>query len=229
MLMVKPSIEFFDINTRGLSLIERAGRTCWKSEDKIGPGTNEKFVKMIMEFGHEAILEFGWLCYKVICDRGVTHEIVRHRLYTYAQESTRFCTYTNGVTYIIAPWWQQFGEGEYIVHPGSRPEVQINGTMIAVDSKYRNFLFVLQECEREYIAMLHNSFSAQQARAVLPNALKTEICMAANLREWRHFFKMRCSPKAHPQMQEIAYMILEDAQRRFPIVFDEFSEEGKSK
>jgi len=224
MLMVKSSIKFLGMNDGGLLLLEQAGRTCWKSEEKIGPGTDEKFVKMIMELGHDAVIEFGWMAYRAICNRGITHEIVRHRLFSYVQESTRWCNYKHkGITYILAPWWPQYGEGEYIVDGGTRPEVQIIGVMIPTNSTFRNHLNALQVCEKQYYEEIDKGFAPQQAREVLNIALKTEICIAGNIREWRHFFKMRCSPKAHPQMQEIAYMILEDAQRRFPIVFDEFS------
>ena len=105
MNLVKPSIEFLDMNSMGLELLEKAGRTCYKSEGKIGEGTAKPFIEKLMKRGHHAMLEFGWMCYKVVCDRGVTHEIVRHRLFSYAQESTRYVNYKEGVEVILPCWF----------------------------------------------------------------------------------------------------------------------------
>ena len=227
MIFVKPSIEFMDMNSMGIKLIELAARTCYKSEDKIGEGTAEEMVRRLLKSGHEAMVEFGWLCYRVICDRGVTHEIVRHRLFSFAQESTRWCNYKGGVTFIVPPWisipsglWGV--EVTFDTDGGlDRPDKRINRSIMYAGEAFI-WLRDMQRSEHAYQALIRKDWSPQRARAVLPNALKTEIVMGANIREWRHFFKMRCSPKAHPQMREIAYMLLEDAQRRVPVVFDSF-------
>ncbi len=221
MIITKPSIEFMDMNTLGLNLIERAGRTCWKSEDKIGPGTAEKFATMLLEQGHYAMLEFGWLCYIVVCDRGITHEIVRHRLYSFAQESTRYVTYKSGATFILPPWMQFVNEQQFATPDiTTSQEIMEYFPYIYSDVEYLWFTH-LRTCEIRYKECLAQGWSAQKARSVLPNALKTEIVMAGNTREWMHFFKLRCHSKAHPQMQEIANMIRADAKRRIPILFEE--------
>ena len=108
MKLVKPSIEFLwmtdePLFTLRFRTIEQAGRTCYKSEDKITNDSAEHFVRRIMKMSHLAMIEHASASYRVICDRGVTHEIVRHRLFSYAQESTRYCNYKSGVTFIIPP------------------------------------------------------------------------------------------------------------------------------
>ncbi|KKM87255.1 hypothetical protein LCGC14_1270780 [marine sediment metagenome] len=211
MILVKPSIEFMDMNSLGLKLIERAGRTCYKSEDKIAEGTDEKFVQKLLDREHHAMLEFGWLCYRVICDRGVTHEIVRHRLFSFAQESTRYCNYGEGVVFII-PNWCRVGAGEYTVSSN------VLAHWTAEDKIWLSSMVNSESCYKE---LLRRNWIPQQARSVLPNSLKTEIVMGGNYREWMHFFDLRCSLKAHPQMQEVANMIREDATKRVPIIFGE--------
>lgn len=231
MKLIKPSIKFLDSNQKGVFLIEEAGRTCYQSHISGSTGSASKFVKMLLDRGHHAMIEFGWLCYKVICDRGVTHEIVRHRLFSYAQESTRYCNYKGGVTFILPPWIEMpvkllktevfFDANEEGLltplgptQPARRKSIEYRGAAFL-------WLRAIQRAEEAYKALLNQEWTPQQARSVLPNSLKTEIVMAANIREWQHFFKLRCSPKAHPQMQEIANMLLEDARKRFPVVFDE--------
>lgn len=112
MRLIKPSVEFLDMTKNPLQVIERAGRTCYKSEDRITPGSAEVFVRKLLSRGHLAMIEHAWMSYRVVCDRGVTHEIVRHRLFSYAQESTRYCDYSGGVTFVI-PSWLDLPEGEY--------------------------------------------------------------------------------------------------------------------
>ena len=229
MKLVKPSIEFLNMTPEPLLSIERAGRTCYKSEDKITKGSAEAFVKMLLDKGHHAMIEHAWASYKVICDRGVSHEIVRHRLFSYAQESTRYCNYKGGITFIIPPWINILS-GEYFVGnvlESSRKkderfrEVYENlghsgmiwyGHLCLAEIAYKD----LVSSERKV------QWSPQQARSALPNSLKTEIVITGNLREWMHFFKLRTAKTAHPQMQEIANMLLKDMQKRATIVFEEF-------
>ena len=231
MILVKPSIKFEDMNSMGIKLIELAARNCYKSEDKIGEGTAEKMVRKLLDQDppHDPMVEFGWMCYRVICDRGVSHEIVRHRLYSFGQESTRYCNYKGGVTFIIPSWIDIPGRllDVEVVFDGDIGVLGIaDKEKKTIDTGYVGDCFIwlrhMQRSEHAYQALIRKEWSPQQARAVLPNALKTEIVMGANIREWRRFFKMRCSLKAHPQMQEVAYMLLEDAQKRVPVVFDEF-------
>lgn len=204
MKIIKPSVEFItpiDGKTI-LSRIEECGRVCYKSEDRITEGSAERFCRSIIESGHEAVLEHCSFTVKFICDRGVTHEIVRHRLASYCQESTRYCNYSKG----------QFGGEITVIAPcylteGSRP--------------YRVWALAMQDCEDSYFNLLRLGLTAQEARAVLPNSLKAEICMTANIREWRHFFRLRCSPKAHPQMREIATQLLRECKEKIPVLFDD--------
>jgi len=245
MNLVKPSIEFLNMTPEPLKTIEIAGRTCYKSEDKIGriicPNclgsggidfrSGEKqvsialrdhhlkdldckdcggvgmvdssvlFVRKIISRGHLAMIEHAWMSYRVICDRGVTHEIVRHRLFSYAQESTRYCDYKNDHMQFIEPPW--LNEVEYY-------------------SK-QHCLNFLEDAENLYKELRQNGWSPQEARSILPNALKTEIVITGNLREWLHFFKLRTAKAAHPQMQEIANMLLIDARSRIDVVFEDLS------
>ncbi len=225
MQLVKPSIKFLNGTENPLKAIELAGRTCYKSEDKITEGSAEKFVKMLLDRGHEAMIEHASASYRIVCDRGVTHEIVRHRLFSYAQESTRYCNYKGGVTFIIPPWVVLHGdkllntetvmEGSHLtLKDGKDRGIEYSGAGVL-------WLLAVHYSELDYKALLTEGWTPQQARSVLPNSLKTEIVVTGNLREWRHFFKLRCSPKAHPQMQEVANMILADMKTRVPVIFDD--------
>jgi thymidylate synthase (FAD) len=197
MEIIKSSIEFVSMTPEPLKVIEKAGRTCYKSEDKITDGSAEKFVKMIIDRGHEAMIEFGDATYRVVCDRGVTHEIVRHRLASYAQESTRYVNYQKkGMQFIQPCFWSEDG------------------------LKYSRWLASMIESEKAYNNLIQNGANPQEARSVLPNSLKTEIVMKMNFREWRHFFKLRTSEYAHPQMREVADMLLSDIRKIVPVVFD---------
>lgn len=172
-----------------LKKIELIGRTCYKSEDKITDDSCKQFVKNIIARGHESVLEHVNFSVRFTCDRGVSHEIVRHRIASYSQESTRYCNYSKG----------QFNGEITIIEPC----FLVPGTA-GYDMWYR----ACQMAEQYYFSMLDWGCSPQEARAVLPNSLKTEIVMTANIREWRHFLKLRTSNAAHPQMREIAIMLL---------------------
>ncbi|MCK4308177.1 FAD-dependent thymidylate synthase, partial [candidate division WOR-3 bacterium] len=173
MILIKPSYKILFISPKPLEAIEAAGRTCYRSEDKITEGSAEKFVKMIIKRGHHSVIEHTYMSARFICDRGVTHEIVRHRLAAYSQESTRYCNYKGGVTFIIPPWIGSLLEkGEFSAQDYIRllnvPETKTWGR-------------AMLEAERTYIVLLKEGWSPQQARSVLPNSLKTEIVMTANL------------------------------------------------
>lgn len=213
MELVKPKIEFKDMNNKGLKLIEEAGRTCYKSENKIKEGTDEIFAKKIIKNNHEAILEFGWACYRIICNRGVTHELIRHRLFSFAQESTRYCNYKGGIQFIIPYWSEKITEGKYNTFDINKKDY---------NSKELIWLKHKLQSEDTYQNMLKLGQTPQDARDNLPIATKTEIVVAGNFREWRHFFSLRLPKNAHPQIREISPMILEDITKRIPVVFDEF-------
>lgn len=181
-----------------LKHIERIGRVCYKSEDKITDDSCIAFIKMLIKRGHEAMIEHYSLSVKFICDRGVSHEIVRHRVASFAQESTRYCNYgkADEIT-VIAPLWG-------ITEPWSDACLQ---------------------SEESYLQMLKDGHKPEQARSVLPNSLKTEIVMTANLREWRHFFKLRTASTAHPQMREITRPLLAELKTLIPVIFDDIEVE----
>lgn len=188
-----------------LQKIEAAARTCYKSEGKIQEGSAAKLVAGLIKSGHEAMLEHASVTVKFVVDRGISHELVRYRLASFAQESTRYCNYSKDdfgseITFIIP---------EYL-------EYKSEGWNIWKES--------MKQAEDAYFKMLDFGLSPQQARAVLPNSLKTEVVMTANLREWRHFFKLRAlgtTGKPHPQMLEVAVPLLEDMKNLIPVVFDD--------
>lgn len=214
MILVKPSFEIIEIMSLSccdrspLQLIEEAGRTCYKSESAIDSSSAEKFAQSRLKDGHESVLEHSALTVRFICDRGVTHELVRHRLCAFSQESTRYCNYSGGVTFIIPPWID-IEEGEYKDSFGDVERYWMSSLLIS---------------EGNYINLLSCGWSPQQARSVLPNSLKTEIVMTANFREWRHIFKLRCDKTAHPQMREIMIPLLNKCKQLIPIIFDDIME-----
>lgn len=216
MRIIKPTYEIITpINSEEiLKTIEIVGRTCYKSEDKITDDSCCKFVKDIVDRGHESVIEHYNITVRLINDRGVSHEEVRHRIASFAQESTRYCNYSkdkfdNSVTYI-----------------------DIRGG-IALDTKMKTlspeiiqtiideWMCACEDAERHYFKMLELGATPQIARSVLNNSTKTEICITMNLREWRHFFELRTSIAAHPQMREIAIMLLNEFKKQLPIIFDD--------
>jgi thymidylate synthase (FAD) len=203
-----------------LKHIERIGRVCYKSEDKITEESAHYFVKILIERGHEAMIEHFNISVKFICDRGVSHEIVRHRIASFAQESTRYCNYGNsddGCTFII-PFFL-----------GECPKIEVTGDTACMKcetvncNRYRAWKNAMEFAEKRYLELLSLGATTQEARSVLPNSLKTEIVMTTNLREWRHFFKLRCATTAHLQLQEVALPLLAELQRLIPVVFDDIS------
>lgn len=192
-----------------LKKIEMVARICYKSEGKITEDgeSAKKLVKHLIKFGHEAMLEHVSITVKFIVDRGVSHEIVRHRLASYAQESTRYCKYDNEITVIdLEPSF------EYTTVPYSKKD-----TIIA---EWYNALLYSQ---MYYKTLINNGASAQTARSVLPNSIKTELVMTANLREWRHFLKLRTDESAHPQIREVAIPLLSEFKEKLPIIFDDLN------
>lgn len=185
-----------------LQHIELCGRVCYKSEDKITDTSATKFVAGIIKRGHEAVLEHCSFTVKFICDRGVSHEIVRHRMASYCQESTRYCNYSKG----------DF-DGEITV---IQPFYLVEGT-----EAWQDWRVACRIAEKTYFELLNWGCTPQEARSVLPTSLKTEVVMTANLREWRHFLKLRTARAAHPQMRELAIPLLRQMRALVPVVFDD--------
>jgi thymidylate synthase (FAD) len=187
-----------------LKRIERAARTCYKSEGSITIDSAKKLVKHLMKIGHESTIEHEKITVRIICDRGVTHEIVRHRIASYSQESTRYCNYSNS----------KFGNEITVIKPIFWAQN---------DEKYAIWKAALIETEKAYLKLIELGASPQEARSVLPNSLKTEIVVTMNIREWRHFFRLRTSKAAHPQMREIACPLLDEFKNSIPVLFDDIN------
>ncbi|MDY0222550.1 MAG: FAD-dependent thymidylate synthase [Desulfobacterium sp.] len=207
MKIVEPSFKILHMadGDEILRLLELAARTCYKSEDKIEQGTAAPFLKRILKTGHESVIEHVSATVRLVCDRGVTHEIVRHRLCAFSQESTRYANYSkerfgNEITVIRPFFWEEGSE------------------------QFEEWKGAMEMCEKAYLNLLAAGARAQEARSVLPNSLKTDIVMTANMREWRHIFKLRCSKASHPQMRQSMLPLLAEFNRRVPVLFEELYE-----
>jgi len=191
-----------------LQLMEFAGRTCYKSEDKQADGTAEKFGKMLIRRGHESVLEHMNASFKVVCDRGISHEIVRHRVgFSYSQESTRYCKYSGN------------GKGLAIIDPSE--------AFIMNEEQYGVWLDAMNDASQHYDKMIAMGCPAELARSVLPNSLKTEIVITGNVRSWRNFITLRSSKAAHPQIRLIANDILRQLNEMWPELFEDVVEKCK--
>jgi len=217
MELVRPSFEIMRVMGLGSSIefIEECGRVCYKSEDKISPGSAKKFVQKINNLGHESVIEHSAMTVKFICDRGVSHELVRHRLCAFSQESTRYCNYKNEVTFVIPPW--------IVIEEGIYSTDYIDPRKI--DRETNTWFCGMKYAKDSYLTLLDFGWSPQQARSVLPNSLKTEIVVTANFREWKHIFTLRCSKAAHPQMRELMIPLHKECKKLIPIIFDEIEYE----
>ncbi len=181
--------------------IETYGRICYKSEDKITDDSAMNFVKNILIRGHESVIEHSKVSVKIVCDRGVSHEIVRHRIASYSQESTRYCNY----------YQDKFGNELTLIKPFFWQDDP---------AKYEVWKSTMQTIENSYNELIQLGAKPEEARSILPNSLKTEIIVSMNLREWRHFFSLRAAKAAHPQMREIACPMLQKFKDSIPVVFD---------
>ena len=192
-----------------LKHIERCARVCYKSEDRITDGSAEKMVAALIRSGHEAMLEHYSFTVKFICDRGIANELVRHRIASFAQESSRYCCYAK----------DKFGKELTFINPCFwEPD----------SDNYARWFHEMDEAEKTYLAMIEDGATPEQARDILPMSIKTEIVMTANLREWRHFLKLRAegvTGKPHPQMLEITIPFLKELKQKIPVVFDDIMSE----
>jgi thymidylate synthase (FAD) len=189
--------------------IEVAARTCYKSEDKISETSAAKLIKSLIKSGHHSVLEHASISVKIVCDRGISHEIVRHRLCSFSQESTRYANYSkdkfgNEITVIKPFFWDEQSEA------------------------YQEWLSAMKATENAYLRLIQMGASAQEARSVLPNSLKTEIVVTANIREWRHIFFLRCGKAAHPQIREVMLPILSEFKQQIPVLFEDLYEKFES-
>lgn len=206
MKIIQPSIEVLTPLDGDyiLEFIEKCGRVCYKSEGNIIQDSTIPFIRRIIDNGHDSVIEHETITIKIICDRGVTHEIVRHRIASYSQESTRYCNYAkdkfgNEITVIKPCFWDENEDAQVF-------DLWLNAMLFA---------------ERTYMKMIELGVTPEKARSVLPNSLKTEIVVTMNLREWRHFLKLRTSKRAHPQMREISEIILNEFRECVPVIFED--------
>lgn len=203
MIVIHPKL-FIPKNQMDISIInkvERYGRVCYKSEEKSTDMSATNFVKKLILHGHESVLEHEKLSILAVVDRGVTHEIVRHRVASYSQESTRYCNYS----------LEKFGQEITVIEP----------FFLLGKPEYVIWEKACTGAERAYMNLLLKGFSPQEARSVLPNSLKTEIVITYNIREWRHFFRLRCSKQAHPQMRQMAIPLLLCFQKNLAAFFED--------
>ena len=238
MNIIKPRVELEFITPDAYKVIERAGRTCYKSEDKITDDSAEKFCKMIQTRNHMSVLEHASATFRLTTDRGVTHEVVRHRIAAYSQESTRYCCYSpnkKGMTFIEPEWVSNSKLHNKLVFAGCCPAITkytidtlqnfskediINDNDL--DNLSKQLYLWLKSClddEWYYNKLIELGQTPQQARAVLPNCLKTELVMTANFREWLHFLDLRASTAAHPDMRIIANQIGNILNEQYPVIF----------
>jgi thymidylate synthase (FAD) len=204
MKIISPSAEILRFTPDLEVLIEEAGRTCYKSEDRITPESAPRFIEDVcMKRHHESVMEHGAITVRFVCDRGVSHELVRHRLASFSQESTRYCNYGkdkfgNELTFIKPCFWE------------------VGGRM------HTHWVRAMEDAEIAYFDLLGQGATPQEARSVLPNSLKTEVVMTTNPREWRHVFKLRTAQEAHPQMREVMIPLAAEFATRWPTLFGEW-------
>ncbi|MCD7882508.1 MAG: FAD-dependent thymidylate synthase [Lachnospiraceae bacterium] len=194
--------------------LELIGRVCYKSEDKITEGSAEQFIRRIIKSGHESVLEHQSISVKFIVSRSIANQIVRHRVASYSQESTRYCDYNSG----------RLGGEITVIRP-----IDIKPDTLEFDTWEQ----AAMDAEKAYQNLRYIDVPPEDAREVLPHCLKTELVMTANIREWRHFFRMRCAPAAHKQTRQVAKKLLKQFYGKLPVLFeDEWAEfvgwEGKN-
>lgn len=206
MRIIEPSVEIMsEVNPEViLKNLELYGRVCYKSENNITEDSANKFIQMLIQSGHESVLEHEKITVKFVCDRGVSHEIVRHRIASYSQESTRYCNYNK----------DKFGKELTLIKPCFWNENQ---------EQYEIWLDAMKKIEDSYNLLISLGAKPEEARSILPNSLKTEIVVTMNMREMRHFLKLRTSHRAHPQMREVACMLLDLLKNKLPVLFEDIS------
>lgn len=200
-----------------LKHIEKIARTCYKSEDLINDESAEKMIKKLIKMNHLAMIEHASVSVLFTCDRGVTHEIVRHRVASYAQESTRYVNYSK----------DKFGNeiGYIDIAGGIALDTKMKDIPVeTIDAIISEWNQACIDAEKHYMKMLELGATPQIARSVLNNSTKSDINVTMNLREWRHFFELRCDTPAHPQMRELVIPLLKEMSEVIPIVFDDLVE-----
>jgi len=200
MLVVSASATIEDATPDAIRRLERVGRTCYKSESKIGGSSAAEFCTMLLKRGHLSVFDHASASVRFVVDRGISHEIVRHRIGVgYSQESTRYCNYSkNGiVTFVCPPFWGE-GSGELSAWRGC-----------------------MESAESAYLRLVRGGAKPEEARSVLPSSVKTELVATGTFTYWRHFFKLRTHKTAHPQMRQVAVPLLAEFKHRWAPVFED--------
>ena len=229
MKLIKPKVEILDrLDERAvIGRIATVARTCYKSENMRTADKDYALVKRLIESKHEAMLEFVDVTVKFTTSIGITREVIRHRMASFANESTRYCNYSkdkfgNEITFII-PSYLDIPEGNYTYWDGDWVDMNKMKIQLPADNKdaTSGWLFALNHAETTYRILTNRGWKAEQAREVLPISTKSELCMKANLREWRHFFKLRCHHTAHPDIRVLALDLLKQMHEQIPVIFDD--------
>lgn len=185
-----------------LKHLERCARNCYKSEDKITADSAQKMIKKLIDLGHEAMIEHFSVTVKLTTDVGAYKDLTRHRHASFAIESTRFCNYSKG----------KYGNELTFMKPSNMEE----GSDI-----YNIWYQAMADIEKHYLSMAAKGAAVDQLRMLLPHSTKADVFMTANLREWRHIFKLRCVPATHPSVREIMTMLLNEFRSQLPVLFDD--------
>ena len=202
MKIVNRDANLIRVTVESENLIEKCGRVCYKSEDKITDESSAKFIKKLISMGHESVLEHASATFKIICDRSTSHQWVRHRAgFSYSQESQRYCNYNK----------DKFGGVSFIVPKGMNENSQ----------EYKSFIEHLKYTETQYENMIADEFPPEVARSILPNCTKTELCVTGNFRSWRNFLKERLTYGAQSDIKEISVIVLDRLHQCAPSVFED--------
>ena len=206
MKIVKQKIEILSKTPYedAVKLVEGAGRTCYKSASKDTVEGAEQFITGIIKSGHGSVIEHFNMTVKITTDRGVSHQLVRHRLMSVSQESTRYCNYSN----------DKHGNEISVVNPGLKEGSE----------EFQVWKKAMEEAEEAYMTLIKQGVPTDIARSVLPTCTKTEIVLTANAREWRHIISIRKAKDAHPQIREVAEMLLEQCKEAYPVFFRDLKE-----
>lgn len=225
MKIINPSFKFVNEPDADviLNTIEKAYRICYMSEPN---GNRDSFIATKIKAGHESPLEHASISVIITTNRGVTHELVRHRLASYCQSSTRYCNYSkdkfgNQLTFIRPEWISENVLGDW-----GKFDNWKNCTDITDEEMM--WLSNCQQCEAMYLSLINHGWTPQQARDVLNNSVETQIMVTMNVREWRHFFKLRAegtTGKPHPEMLQITISMLKEFKKHIPVVFDDIMED----
>ena len=224
MKLLKPSVEICFTSSVFLKIIEKAARTCYKSEDKITSDSHKNMIKRLINKGHLSPIEHSILTVKFITDRGVSHELVRHRVASYSQESTRYCNYSKlGIQYVIPYWYENIYENVDSINNDILNSISIDeiGVKYNLTKKELDFLIYLDYCEKEYNKHINiYKEPPQKARLVLPHCIKTEIIVSTNFREWRYILDLRTRKDVHPQMIQLMYLLCFKLKEEYPEIFE---------